>query len=146
MKKKTKKKAEPNIKGIEPYIKVLARVRDQRDKLNAELKKINEQNDNLEQMIINQLRAEGLEKVTTKEATAGVEEKTVPVIENFDKALKWILRTRSYEFLQKNIRTDPWRERLAEGNGLVPGTKKFTFDKIKFRRKPKKGGKKKSTF
>jgi len=127
--------------GILPLCKQLREVKDQKEKLAAETKKLNEKEDYLEQMLTTKITAEGLDLVRTIYGTASISKNVeYPSVkgENWDKLFHWISENERYELLPHSIKTAAWSE-AKEAGEVIPFIDTFKKDKLSFRRTPSKG-------
>lgn len=127
--------------GILPLCKQLREVKDQKEKLATETKKLNEKEDYLEQMLTTKIVAEGLDLVRTIYGTASISKDVeYPSVkgEDWDKLFNWIAKHKRFELLSHSLKTAAWAEAKDAGE-VIPFVDIFKKDKLSFRRTPSKG-------
>ena len=118
---------------IEELIKEFQEIKDKKQDLNKQLKKLNEEEAYIETTLIEALQAEGLQKASSDLATASLSHKSYPAIKDWDKALAFIVNGHR-ELLNKKINAAAYRE-LEEAGIEVPGVKSFDKATLNFKRK-----------
>jgi hypothetical protein len=114
-------------------IKQLKKLKIKKENLTKKLKEINEQEGYLEGLVINELRQEGLTKVTAAGITVSIKNEVYPKIENWDTVLSYIIKEKQYALLSKRVNNSLWREML-EGGLSVEGISTFEKQSLIFRR------------
>lgn len=101
--------------------------RDQRRPLEAAMKPLEEDYKLLKMVIIDKLAKEGVEKNGTARATVSISRVTVPVIDDTETLVKYLVRTKNlHVFLGQPMSTPSWRELVERKGGDLPGTHTFT--------------------
>lgn len=120
---------------IEHSLKQLRDIKEEKELLSAQLKELNSQEEYLEQMIISQLRQEGLQKASVEDiGTASIKVTLYPAIKDWDTTIKWMAGHKDFTLLKKSINAAGWRERVESGEEL-PGVEGFEKDTLLFRKK-----------
>lgn len=135
------KKKTPDSTPSDPilgeYMAEYADIMGAKDELSKQTKKLNERQEYLKQMIITQLRVEGLELIRTEAGTASVKRKDHPAVSEWPLLLKFIIEKGQTQLLKKDVNGAAYRE-LVESGIEVPGVKCFEEDKLSFVRKRNK--------
>ena len=138
-KKKTDDELPPSIMaGLLPLCKKLREIKDQKDELAIQTKKLNAEEEYIEQMLTTKLTSEGLASIKTIYGTASTSEQVVPSIKDFDMAMAWIIKNKRFDLLPKSVKSAAWRESYENGE-VIPGIEAIKLDKLSFRRTPSKG-------
>lgn len=106
----------------------LIKIKNKKEKLQAEIKKLNEKEEYLEGLIISEMRKEGLTQIKMPQATAFIKTESYPNIDSWEEVLHYILKNKTYNLLKKGIAPAIWRSYKDEEEILIPGTS--SFDKI----------------
>ena len=126
---------------LSEYVKKLQEVKEaKKETLPNELKQINAEEEYLEQIVIEKIRAEGIEKGETEDCFFYIKHEAYPNITSWEDFLNWVLFTGNYYLLSKSINRQAWKEGFFDKNEEVPGIKPFEKDVIQIRKKSKKGG------
>jgi hypothetical protein len=129
-----RKYSEPKLtREIHEAINSLRDIKDEKEELAKQTKKLNEQETYLEDLLISKLRAEGLDKVSTDKGTASIKHDVYPAVKDWDVFTAYMLSSKDFSLLTKNVRKDAWRERHESGEA-VPGISAFEKDTLNFRR------------
>ncbi len=119
---------------IEDFLQQLWRIKSEKRTLAERLKALNAQEDYLETNIALSMRAEGLEKVTSKTwGSATMKSEFYPTIDDWDQFTMWLLSSKDFSLLSKEIRKAVWRECYQEVGTEIPGVGSFERDVIRFR-------------
>jgi len=118
---------------IKENIKQLKTIKTKKEDLNKKIKKLNEEEEYLEGLIINELQLEGLTKVTALGITASIKTDIYPKIDNWDQTLAFILKEKRYSLLAKKINSSLWRE-MVEDEMTVEGVSSYEKQSLLFRR------------
>ena len=111
----------------------LKKLKTKKEDLSKKIKALNEQEEYLEGLIINELRQEGLTKVTASGVTCSIKNEIYPNIEDWDKVLGLIIKEKRYALLAKKINTKLWREMLEDGIS-IQGISSYEKQSLLFRR------------
>lgn len=112
----------------------LKKVSDRKDEIKAEEKTLNAEKEYLTGLLIPMMRAEGIDKFSTKGVgTASIKPKVVYPVKDWDKVHKFIVENDEPSLLQKRISESKMAE-LLEGGIEVPGVERIEIDKLNFRR------------
>lgn len=103
--------------------KVLA---EQVDLLDAEYKQV-------EEALIERLKAEGSTKGSGKLATCSITMATVPTVTDWDKVYAYIKKTGFWHLLQRRMSDAAWRELFEKAGKPLPGTEPFSKEKLNVR-------------
>lgn len=119
---------------LDKSVSQLNKIRNQKAKVYAKLKELNEQEEYLEQLIISELEKEGLTKATTPIATISIKTEVYPNIVDWNKVLGYILKHKEYTLLKKKVDRKVWQEMIDDGVKL-DGIKIFEKTTLLFRRR-----------
>ena len=126
------------MNAILPLCQKLRAIKDKKDELSIEEKKLNAEEEYIEQILVTKMTSEGLSSVKTIYGTASTSEKIVPSIKDFDTAIAWIIKNKRFELLPKSVKSAAWKESYEAGE-VIPGIEAVKIDKLSFRRTPSKG-------
>lgn len=104
---------------------------EQKDELNAQLKVLQAQIDELEGALLTQMDKEGTTNAGGKLATTVVSESVVPQVEDWDSFYKFIHRLKYYHLLERRPSVTGCRE-LFEKKGAIPGVQPFLKRTLRF--------------
>ena len=110
-------------------------LREHKQKLNEQIKEINKEIEQLEQIMINKMNEEGIEKASGHLATASKKVDIYPSVKSTEDFYKWIVENGRFEFAQARVNAAPVREMYQNENTLPPGVEVFTKEKILLRKK-----------
>lgn len=109
-------------------------VKNEKRKLAEKLKILNANEEYLEKNIALSMRAEGLEKVTSKAwGSATLKSEFYPTIDDWGSFTLWLLSSKDFSLLSKEIRKAVWRECYKDLGTEIPGIGSFERDVIRFR-------------
>lgn len=111
-------------------------LREQKRKLEAEIKVVAEKLEVFEEGLMAKLEAEGMAKATGTAATVSISESIVATVEGGDEGWKlfyaYIKKTGYFHLLHKRISDEPYRELLRAGK-KIPGLQPFTKKRLNLR-------------
>ncbi len=107
-------------------------LREKKRELEASIKDLDGQLSDLESQLMEDMETNGLEKMTGKAASVSISTSTVANVEDWDKLLAWIYKTKNGHLLQRRVSDPAWRE-MVEIKGVVPGTQPFTKKRLNLR-------------
>lgn len=119
------KKAQPRPLG--QLTDQLWATREEKRALNEQLKEIEGRIESLTSELIERMEAEGLDSMKGTKASLTVSPSLNPQIEDWDRFLAWVWKTKNLQLLRRQINPDPWREVMTlkkEVPGTVPFIKK----------------------
>lgn len=126
---KTRTAAGPSIGSL---IDQLWELRDTKRALEAKVKEIEERFNEVDEQLMAQLEAAGLDKATGKHASVSYSTSVVGTIEDFD-ALWAYARKNNYSHLFQRRLSDVAYRELLEAGKKVPGVQPFTKKRINLR-------------
>lgn len=98
---------------------------DERAELNAQAKEITRMMEELAPVLLGQLDELGIDSAKGKCATVRVEEKILPVVEDWDEFYRYIGETESWYLLERRPTAKAYQEIVAAGES-VPGVRTYT--------------------
>lgn len=110
----------------------------QKLKLANELYELEQKIIYIEELIIPELRSEGLLKASTTLAAVSVQIQAFPYIANWKELEKYILNSRDLTVLKKEIKVAVWRAFKNKGF-LIPGTDSYEKDVLHYHKLKKSG-------
>ena len=97
----------------------------EKSELEAQKKEVNNRQSAIEQEMDELMIDQGIEGFKSAFGSCSRSVKMYPSIDNFETVMAWIEKTKSYEFLKKQINAKPFRE-YFEGNAMYPpGTSSY---------------------
>jgi hypothetical protein len=121
--------------SMEEIIQQFRELKDEKDKLNKEIKdNLNPGIEYLQGLIITRMQAEGATKISTDFGSCSIKTDIYPKIENFGLFIQYIASHNALELIQKRVSAAPYRAIIMEG-GEVPGLGEYEDTKLNFRRK-----------
>ena len=110
-------------------------IRDEKDAINAQLKEINEQQEDVELQIIADMEQSGLSKTETSRGSISVAVGMYPEIEDKESFYRWVIANNRWDMVQKRISRGPVLELFETKNILPDGVSTYTKQTINMRRK-----------
>lgn len=107
-------------------------MREEKRRLEAELKEVEDRIAELEEQLLDRLDAEGLDKATGSKATVSVSTNTVAQVTDWDELWKFILKNKYTHLLQRRVSDPAYRELLEQGK-RVPGVEPFLRRRLNLR-------------
>lgn len=107
-------------------------VREEKRRLEEEIKALVEKADALELSLIDQMDREGVSKSTGNKATVSITSSVKPSVEDWDALYAYIHRNKYYHLLERRPSVTGCRE-LLETKGKIPGVVPFTQRKLNIR-------------
>lgn len=114
-------------------IKELTQIRDDKRELNKRLKELNEEWRTVEALLMLRLDAQGMKRASTDDGTATITTDEVPLVRDWDEALKFMREQDQMHFLQRRIATAAWKEFRKAGYEL-PGVDVYNKREISLRK------------
>lgn len=109
------------------------RLDEQRSELTAQAKKLKEEQDRIELLIINALDLDKTTLARGKYATASITESVVPQAYDWEEFTKYVLDNRALHLLDRKPNTGAFRE-LYDAGQVIPGINAFTKRKLSLRK------------
>jgi hypothetical protein len=100
-------------------------IRDEKRKIEERKKELNEEWRSLEFELLVRLDEQGMEKASTKDGTASINETILPQVVDWDAFYEHILEERAMHLLQRRPAAAAYRE-LLEAGEVVPGIEPYT--------------------
>ena len=107
-------------------------LREKKRALEASIKDLEGQIADVESQLMEDMEANGVDKMTGKAASVSISSTVVANVEDWDKFLAFIYKTKSGHLLQRRVSDPAWRE-MSEIKGVVPGTQPFTKKRLNLR-------------
>lgn len=106
-------------------VKTMVEIREEKRKIKAREKELNEKWRSLEMELLTRLDEQGMEKASTKDGTASINETVLPQVVDWDAFNAHILENEALFLLQRRPAAAAYRELLESGE-LVPGVEPYT--------------------
>ena len=120
---------------LDNYFIQLKALKEEKELLQSQLKELNAQEEYLEQIIIEQMMQEGVQKATVEGVgTASIKRTLYPAIKDWDTMLEYMKQMDDFSILKHGVNAATWRERLGSGED-VPGVESFEKNILLFRKK-----------
>jgi len=128
----TKTKTAPVGASIGKLTDKIFLLRTKKAELEAAVKDVSGQIDDLSTELMELLESSGLEKTSTKNGTVSISTSTVAQVEDWDAFLTYIYKNKYGHLLQRRVSDPAWRELVEQGK-KVPGTTPFNKKRLNFR-------------
>lgn len=115
-------------------VKKMVDIRDERRKISARDKELIDEFRPLEMELIVRLDEQGMEKASTKDGTASINETVLPQVVDWDEFYEWIKENDAFYMLQKRPAAAAFREHLDSGEEIA-GVVAYTKREIGLRKK-----------
>ena len=115
-------------------VKKMVEIRDERRKLSARDKELIDEFRPLEMELIVRLDEQGMEKASTKDGTASINETILPQVVDWDAFYEWIKENDAFYMLQKRPAAAAFREHQDSGEEIA-GVVAYTKREIGLRKK-----------
>lgn len=112
----------------------MVEIRDEKRKIKAREKELNESWRSLELELLIRLDDQGMEKASTKDGTASINEVVLPQVVDWDAFNQHILDNEALYLLQRRPAAAAYREHLESGD-TIPGVEPYTQRSIGLRKK-----------
>lgn len=117
---------------IGPTIDKLNDLREAKRKLEAEVKKIEEQYSELEEQLMEKMAAEGTDKGSGKNASASISSSVVGNVTDWEKFNGFVKKTGYFHLFQRRLSDAAVRELFDQGK-KIPGCEPFTKKRLNLR-------------
>ncbi len=117
---------------LEDLIQDRADVKKKMDGLNAELKELRKQQDEIDYELLKKLDEQGVSKTGTSVASISIREDTVPEVTDWDTLYAHVTATGDFGLLQRRVSSTAYKEALKLGEE-VPGLQPREIRRINFR-------------
>lgn len=107
-------------------------VREEKRRLEEQVKEASERISELEAQLFEQLEAQGLDKATGSKASVSITTSVVADVQDWDAVWPYIAKTKAWHLVQRRLSDPAYRELLDMGK-KVPGVQPFTKRKLNVR-------------
>lgn len=107
-------------------------IREKKRSLEASIKDLDGQLATIEAELMEDMEANGVDKMTGKHAGVSITSNTVAHVTDWDELWKFILKTKNTQLLQRRVSDPAYRELLEMGK-KVPGAEAFTKKRLNLR-------------
>lgn len=107
-------------------------IREKKRALEASIKDLDGQLATIEAELMEDMEANGVDKMTGKHAGVSITSNTVAHVTDWDEMWKFILKTKNTQLLQRRVSDPAYRELLEMGK-KVPGAEAFTKKRLNLR-------------
>lgn len=107
-------------------------IREKKRSLEASIKDLDGQLTTIEAELMEDMEANGVDKMTGKHAGVSITSNTVAHVTDWDELWKFILKTKNTQLLQRRVSDPAYRELLEMGK-KVPGAEAFTKKRLNLR-------------
>src|SRR5688572_11809292 len=119
------KNPKPPVATLGTLIDGIWALREAKRKLEAEIKVIEEDVAKAEELLLERMAKEGVDKSTGKYASVAISENVVPVTKDWDAFAAYVLKSKQMHLVERRPATLACRE-LWEKKGSIPGLEPFT--------------------
>lgn len=123
------RKAKPSLGA---QIDTMWEIREKKRTLEASIKDLDGQLAEIELQLMEEMEANGVDKMTGKHAGVSITTNTVANITDWDEFWKFIIKTKSTQLLQRRVSDPAYRELLEMGK-KVPGAEPFSKKRLNLR-------------
>lgn len=120
------------MESIGDRIDRLHELREQKRSKEDEIKDLNSQMADLENIIMLEMQNQSVEKLTSPKATVYLNRSVKPQIEDWDAFLDYVSESRQFQLLERRVSSSGFKEMLEHGRP-VPGLVPFTLVKLGIR-------------
>lgn len=106
--------------------------REEKRKVEATLKEVDEAIKGIEEQVMERLGTEGLEKATGSKATVSITSTVVADVQDWDSFWPYVAKNKFWHLVQRRVSDPSYRELLDMGK-KVPGVQPFTKRKLNLR-------------
>ena len=107
-------------------------IREKKRTLEASIKDLDGQLATIEAELMEDMEANGVDKMTGKHAGVSITSNTVAHVTDWDEMWKFIIKTKNTQLLQRRVSDPAYRELLEMGK-KVPGAEAFTKKRLNLR-------------
>ncbi len=118
---------------LSEHLDYLQSIRDKKRALNQEYNALGEIEREAEEVIVDMMQKEGLEKFSSNKGTVSITTAVVPSVKDWDQVYEYIFDNRADYLLQRRLSTTAFRE-LYEMGTSVPGVEAFERTSVNLRR------------
>jgi hypothetical protein len=111
----------------------LYKIKLKKDELSKKLDALSEDYNEVQEELLEAMKAGGVDKVGGKSATISLSSAMVPTVKDWDKVYAYIMKHKAFDLLQRRLSTEAWRERLDVVP--VPGVETFKKTNVSLRKK-----------
>lgn len=106
------------------------------DKAAAKVKELEVEQRAMEERMLNEMKAAGTDIIRGNAATVSISETTRAKIDDFEKFIPWLYRTKSAHLFERRIAAVAYRELMESRKGkAIPGLSEFTHERLNIRKK-----------
>lgn len=111
----------------------LYKLKEEKSKLNVQVKEIEEREKELNRWCIDNIPKQGATGVRGKLAEVEVVTEVVPSVKDWPKFYAYMVKTKAFEMLQKKLSPAAVKERWGDKGTKVPGVEPFNVTKVKLK-------------
>lgn len=120
-------------KKLDEMIDHLFMLREQKRGLEAQVKEVNAEMNELQQELLSRFNEVGTDYARGEFASASITETIVPQIDDWGKVAEWVMENDALYLLHRRVSSGPWKE-LRDAGTEVPGIEPYTKVAISLRR------------
>jgi len=130
---KTLTKISARLKGnVGSAIDDLWKLREEKRQVEEKVKEIEAKIEALQEVLLEELGKQGLDKATGKNASVSVGNTVVANVQDWDALWAYITKTKNFQLVQKRVADAAYRELLGMGR-TIPGVSPFTKRRLNLR-------------
>lgn len=118
--------------NINELIEKRSKVKTEMAELNAQLKELRQEQDDLDHQLLNKLDEQGLSRTANDKASVSINQDTVPDVTDWDALYEHVTNTQDFSLLQRRVSSTAYKELLKLGEA-VPGLQPREIRRINFR-------------
>jgi len=129
------KQPQEEVRDTRTTAEIMARlfeIRSAKAALEAERKKLGEEEDGLSAELLRQMDKQGSTRVSTSLGTAIRTVTTLPVVDSWDDFYSWIKENDAFHLLQRRVSSPAYRE-IVDGGEAIPGVRSYEDVKVNLR-------------
>ena len=125
--------ATPPKPTIGSDIDAIWKLREEKRALEAKAKKVEEQIEEIETRLMEEMKAQGVEKATGSKAGVSISTAVVANVTDWDAFYAYIYKNKYGHLLQRRVSDPAWRELAKDGLKPLPGTEAFSRKRLNLR-------------
>ncbi len=119
-----------SARSLGAAIDAIEKLQEKEDALEAQLSALRKKILGEKNKVLKRFKKSTLHGARGRFGVASVIERDIPQVKDFDKVMKYVIKRKAFELLQKRVSAEAWRERV-EANDIVPGIEAYKDVKLR---------------